>query len=208
MKQDAQTQSRAERIETLVQQVSSFSNIHARETTEELVQCILDMYGECLARILELSIQADAAGFPLVRSFTRDDLIGSLLILHGLHPVDLETRVMRALDEVRPQLVLHGGNVEFLKIEDNVAYLRLNGSCHGCPSSTVTLKQLIEGAVRKAAPDLERLDVDGVADGTTAINPDSPPGITCGVPITFVPPRRNREGAQLAVPGKSLKNGR
>jgi Fe-S cluster biogenesis protein NfuA len=208
MKQDAQVQSRAERIEKLVQEVSLFPNIHARETTEELIQCILDMYGECLARIIELSMQADAAGFPLVRSFTRDDLIGSLLILHDLHPVDLETRVLRSLDEVRPNLVLHGGNVELLKIEDNVAYLRLNGSCHGCPSSTVTLKQLIEEAVYKAAPDLERLDVEGVVGENVPVNPASPPGITCGVPVTFVPPRRNREREQLAAPGKALKNGR
>jgi Fe-S cluster biogenesis protein NfuA len=209
MKQDAERQRRAERIEMLIREVSMFTNTHARETTEELMQCILDMYGEGLARILELTMQAEEAGFPLVRAFTRDELIGSLLLIHDLHPVDLKTRIARALDEVRPRLVLHGGNVEFIRLENNVAYLRLEGSCHGCPSSTVTLKQLIEEAIYKAAPDLEGLEVEGVAGATgVAINSTNPPGITCGVPVTFVPLRRKSEEAQLAMPGKGLKDGR
>ncbi len=205
MPQDAHDY-RAERIETLIQEVSAFSDSRKRETVEELIQCILDMYGEGLARILELTMQAEAAGFPLVKSFVHDDLIGSLLLLHDLHPVDIETRIAHALDEVRPNLKAHGGNVELLKIEAGVAYLRLNGSCHGCPSSTITLKNLIEEAIYKAAPDLESIEVEGVADGTA--NSTNPPGITCGVPVTFVPPRRNKENAQLIAPGMAQRNGR
>ena len=179
MKQDAESRLRAERIETLIQEVSVFSDTHARETTEELMQCLLDMYGEGLAHILEITVQAEAAGFALVKSFARDDLVGSLLLVHDLHPVDLETRILRALDEVRPQLKLHSGNVEFVKLEDGVAYLRLEGSCHGCPSSTITLKQLIEETLLKIAPDLERLEVEGVAgaEGVTT-NTTNPQGIT------------------------------
>lgn len=209
MKQEFESKRRAERIETLIQEIRSFTNSHAREAAEELMQCILDMYGEGLARILELTMEAEEAGFPLVRAFTRDDLIGSLLLIHDLHPVDLKTRVAWALDEVRPQLVLHGGNVEFVKVEDGVAYLRLEGSCHGCPSSTITLKNLIEEALNKKAPDLEGLEVEGVVGAAgVAINTANPPDITCGVPVTFVPPRRKGEEAQLTAPGKGLKNGR
>jgi Fe-S cluster biogenesis protein NfuA len=209
MKQDAESQSRARRIEMLIQEVSMFPDTHARETAEELMQCILDMYGEGLARILEITAQAEAAGFALVKSFARDDLVGSLLLVHDLHPVDLETRVLRALDEVRPQLKLHGGDVEFVKLEDGVAYLRLEGSCHGCPSSTITLKQLIEETLLKIAPDLERLEVEGVAGAAgVTTNTANPPGITCGVPVTFVPLRRKSEEAQLTVPGKGMKDGR
>jgi Fe-S cluster biogenesis protein NfuA len=209
MKQDAESRLRAERIETLIQEVSAFSDTHARETAEELMQCLLDMYGEGLARILEITTHAEAAGFALVKSFARDDLVGSLLLVHDLHPVDLETRVLRSLDEVRPQLKLHGGNVEYVKLEEGVAYLRLEGSCHGCPSSTITLKQLIEESLYKIAPDLEGLEVEGVAGAAgVATSTTNPPGITCGVPMTFVPPRRKSEEAQLTAPGKGLKDGR
>jgi Fe-S cluster biogenesis protein NfuA len=208
MKQDAERQRRAERIEMLIQEVSSFPDTRARETTEELMQCLLDMYGEGLARILEITARAETAGQALISDFARDDVVGSLLLVHNLHPVDLQARVQQALDEVRPQLKLHGGDVEFIKLQDGVAYLRLEGSCHGCPSSTITLKRLIEEALNKIAPDLEGLEVDGVA-GTAgvAINTSSPPDITCGVPVTFVPPRRKSEEAQLTAPGKRLKVG-
>ena len=192
MQQDTHDQLRAKRIETLVQEVSTFSDPHTRETVEELLQAVLDMYGEGLARILELTMHAKVPGFELIKMFTNDELIGSLLLLHDLHPVDIKTRVTRALNEVRPYLRSHGGNVELIRVEGGVAYLRLEGSCQGCSASTITLKQTIEEAVYKAAPDLDRLEVEGVTD---------PPRVT-SMPVTFVPTRRNRESAHVMAPGK------
>ena len=61
-----------------------------------------------------------------------------------------------ALDEVRPYLASHGGDVELLGVEDGVVRLRLEGSCNGCPSSAMTLKLAIEEAIARAAPDVER----------------------------------------------------
>jgi Fe-S cluster biogenesis protein NfuA len=192
MQQDTHDQLRAERIETLVQEVSTFSDPHVRETVEELLQALLDMYGEGLARILELTRHAKVPGFELIKAFADDELIGSLLLLHDLHPVDIKTRVVRALNEVRPYLKAHGGNVELLKIEEGVAYLRLEGNCNGCAASSITLKQFIEEAIYKAVPDLDRLEVEGVTD---------PPRVTSR-PVTFVPTRRNRESVHLTVPRK------
>jgi Fe-S cluster biogenesis protein NfuA len=179
---------RAARIETLIQEVAAFPDPHARATTEELVQALLDMYGEGLARLLDRIADTEASGLALIETFADDDLLGSLLLLHGLHPIDIETRILRALDAVRPYLKSHGGNVEFIGIEDGVAHLRLEGSCHGCPSSTMTLKQTIEEAIYKAAPDLDRLEVAGVAD------PPRQP-VRVGTPVTFVPPRRQKNGS-------------
>jgi Fe-S cluster biogenesis protein NfuA/nitrite reductase/ring-hydroxylating ferredoxin subunit len=173
----------AARIEELVEQVAAFADPRARATAEELVQALLQMYGEGLARLLEITAQTEAAGLTLIDTFASDDLLSSLFLLHGLHPIAIETRVILALDEVRPYLKSHGGNVEFIKVEDGVAYMRLEGSCHGCPGSTVTLKSAIEDAIYKAAPDLDGLEVEGVTD----------PPARPGVPITFVPPRRHKE---------------
>ena len=78
-----------------------------------------------------------------------DPLVESLLLLHDLHPLDVDTRIQRALDRVRPYLGSHAAGVEYLGVgPDGVARLRLEGSCHGCPSSTVTVRLAIEGAVR------------------------------------------------------------
>ncbi len=184
MQQDMQERRRgAERIETLIQEVSAFSDPRARATAEELVQALLDMYGEGLARLLELTAQSEASGYALIETLASDDLVGSLFLLHGLHPIDIETRVAKALVGVRPYLKSHGGNVEFIRVEDGIAYLRLEGSCHGCPASTVTLKLAIEEAIYKAAPDLDGLQVEGVIDP-----PPRP-----GTPITFVPPRKRKD---------------
>ena len=184
MQQDLQEhQRRAERIEMLIQEIAEFPDPRARATTEELVQALLDMYGEGLAHILELTAQSEASGYALIETFTKNDLLSSLFLLHGLHPVDIETRIARALVDVRPYLKSHGGNVELVKVENGVAYLRLEGSCHGCPSSTITLKLAIEEAIYKVAPDLEGLQVEGVTD------PPSRPGM----PVTFVPPRRRKD---------------
>ncbi len=183
MQQDVQEhQHRAERIESLIQEVASFPDPHAREATEELLQALLDMYGEGLARVLELTEEKGAVGHALIESFLGDDLLASLFLLHGLHPIDIETRLTQALDEVRPYLKSHGGNVELLRVEDGVAYLRLQGSCHGCPSSAMTLKLAIEEAIHKAAPDLDRLEVEGVTE-------PKPPAI----PVSFVPSRRQKD---------------
>lgn len=196
MQEDMQErQRRAERIEALIQEVNEFSDPHARAIAEELVQSLLDLYGEGLARILELTVQAGAPGYTLVESLASDDLVGSLLLLHDLHPIGIETRVVNALDEVRPYLKSHGGNVELVSIEDGVACLRLEGSCHGCPSSTMTLKLTIEEAIFKAAPDLDRLEVEGVTD------PPRPPA-RVGTPVTFVPPRRQKDGSRSSSRSK------
>jgi Fe-S cluster biogenesis protein NfuA/nitrite reductase/ring-hydroxylating ferredoxin subunit len=188
MHEDMQQQRLAGRIETLIQEVEEFTDAHTRAITGELVQSLLDMYGEGLARIFELIAQVETPDYKLIETLANDDLVGSLLLLHGLHPIDIETRIVQALDGVRPYLKSHGGNVEFVGVEDGVAYLRLEGSCHGCPSSTMTLKLTIEEAIYKAAPDLDRLEVEGVAD------PPRQPGRT-GVPVTFVPSRRQKDGS-------------
>ena len=100
----------------------------------------------------------------IFEALAADELVSHLLLLHGLHPLDVETRVVRALEEVRPYLQSHGGNVELLGIEGGVARVRMQGSCDGCPSSAVTLKLAIEEAVQKAAPDLEGIEAEGVTE--------------------------------------------
>jgi len=200
MQQEAQEhRQRAQRIETLLQEIATFSDSHARVTTEELVQILLDLYGEGLAHILELTNEHTSNPL-LIEAFAKDEVIAPLLVLHGLYPVEIETRIMQALDEVRPYLKSHGGNVEFLKVEDGIAYLRLEGSCHGCPSSTVTLKTAIEEAIYKAAPDLDGLQVEG--------DTDLPPstGVRSGstMPVTFVAPRRKQAQASAQDAQNSL----
>jgi Fe-S cluster biogenesis protein NfuA len=118
------------------------------------VQAVVELYGESLRRIVELDGTAER--------LVADELVSHLLLLHDLHPVAVEARVANALEAVRPYLGSHGGDVELLSIEDGVARLRLNGTCDGCPSSAVTLKHSIETAILRAAPELDRVEADGL----------------------------------------------
>jgi Fe-S cluster biogenesis protein NfuA/nitrite reductase/ring-hydroxylating ferredoxin subunit len=159
---DQQLKERVGRIETLLDEIESFEDPTARAKTAEMVQTLLELYGEGLGRIVEMvgRLGSDDLNDELLA----DELITHLLLLHGVHPIDIETRVLGALDEVRPYLESHGGNVQFLGIESDVARVRLEGSCEGCPSSTMTLKLAIEEAIQKAAPELEGVEAEGAIE--------------------------------------------
>jgi Fe-S cluster biogenesis protein NfuA/nitrite reductase/ring-hydroxylating ferredoxin subunit len=158
---EGELRERVSRIETLLEEIEAHEDPRARARTAEMVQTLLELYGEGLGRIVEAV--GRLGGQDLKNELLEDELISHLLLLHGLHPVDVETRVLGALDEVRPYLESHGGNVQFLGIEGDVALVRLEGSCDGCPSSTMTLKLAIEEAIQKAAPELEGVQAEGVA---------------------------------------------
>lgn len=140
-----------QRIEALLDEVERLPDATARDTATELVQALLELYGEGLRRI---ALRVD------MRELAGDELIDHLLFLHGLHPVPVEERVAGALDEMRPYLDSHGGDVRLLGIEGGVVRLQLQGSCSGCPSSAVTLRHGIEEAIYRAAPDVERIEAE------------------------------------------------
>ena len=160
---DQGLQERVARIETLLGEIETLADPNARAKAAEMAQVLLELYGEGLARMMEVVAQGEESERTF-KAFAEDELVSHLLLLHGLHPLDVQTRVVQALEEVRPYLQSHGGNVELLGIEGGVARVRLQGSCDGCPSSTVTLKLAIEEAVLKAAPDLEGIEAEGVTE--------------------------------------------
>ncbi|WP_063034649.1 NifU family protein [Nocardia grenadensis] len=141
-----------DRIETLLE-ASSAGGAVARERAEELVREVAGLYGAGLARVVEL---LDPGTVELL---ARDDLVASLLLVHGLHPHGVEARVRTALDSVRPYLGSHGGDVTLVGVVDGVVRLELTGSCRSCPSSSVTLELAVEDAVRTAAPEIEAIEV-------------------------------------------------
>ena len=141
------------RVEELLDELDSVPDERARATATALVEALLDVYGEGLARLVGHVAERDDDG-TLAEALARDEQVAPLLMLHGLHPVPLEERVRAGLDEVRPYLELHGGGVDLLAIDEGVVRLALQGSCSGCPSSAITLKHAVEEAIHKAAPDV------------------------------------------------------
>lgn len=67
-------------------------------------------------------------------------------------------QIEEILDErVRPQLALHGGNIQSLSCEEGVYRFRLLGQCAGCPSADLTTEELIQEELLQAVPDLKQV---------------------------------------------------
>ncbi|MEO7398148.1 MAG: NifU family protein [Ilumatobacteraceae bacterium] len=144
-----------DRLESLLDELRSTLDLRAWELVEEAVGLVTDLYGGGLARVLDI-VSADDA-----ERIVSDDLLASLLVLHGLHPSNLEERVAAAIESVRPYMASHGGDVEVLGIDEDegVLHLRMLGSCDGCPSSAVTLQLAVKEALGKAAPEIVHIEV-------------------------------------------------
>jgi Fe-S cluster biogenesis protein NfuA len=177
MTENKEFQARADRIDALVKRVHELRDANARTTALELLQEVMDMHAAVLQRMMDMTSQAGEPGERLIDKFARDPLVSGLLVLYDLHPDDVETRVTRALEKIRPYLHSHGGDVELINIKDGVVNLRLNGSCHGCQSSAETMKSSVEQAIYEAAPEVATV----VADGMAEPEPHNTPGF---VPIT------------------------
>jgi Fe-S cluster biogenesis protein NfuA/nitrite reductase/ring-hydroxylating ferredoxin subunit len=165
---DAQWRTAGDRIQTLLDSCAA-SGAAAYERAQQLVREVVGLYGAGLERIMQLS--DDPA---LAERLATDDLVASLLLVHGLHPHDVHRRVSDALDRVRPYLGSHGGDVDLIGVADGpdgqTVRLAFTGSCKSCPSSAVTLELAVEDAVHAAAPEISSIEVV-TAEATTNVIP-------------------------------------
>ena len=125
-----------------------------RFTVQALKSAIEDLNREALRRLIR-ALKDDAAAGARLREAIGDPLLYAVLSFHGLVKAPLRERVEQALNEVRPFMAEHGGNVELvaLKPPDTIE-VRLVGSCHGCPASSQTLTEGVEKAIRAHCPEL------------------------------------------------------
>lgn len=151
--------SKIDRVEALIQELEDLGDPAVEARVRELLQVLLDLHGLALRGVLEDVYET--CGQEFIDRLADDELVGSVLLLHGLHPLSRTARVVDALENVKPYLASHGGNVELVDLdEDGTVTLRLEGSCHGCPSSQATLKYTIEEAIYAAAPDVRVIEIE------------------------------------------------
>jgi Fe-S cluster biogenesis protein NfuA/nitrite reductase/ring-hydroxylating ferredoxin subunit len=157
-----EVQSQLQSIEALVNRIENVADPALKATAKELVQSLMELHGAGIERMLEIVRQDATSGSSIIEALVRDDHVRSLLLIYGLHPDSLETRVTQALEKTRPYLKSHGGNVNLVGVDDSgTVTLRLEGNCHGCPSSSATLKLAVEEAIYEAAPDVTAILVQG-----------------------------------------------
>jgi Fe-S cluster biogenesis protein NfuA len=160
MNKIAELNSNLERLNLLLGQVEQLADPLVRRTLEEILQGVMEFHAAGITRLLE--IVGSRAPSDVLEEAGKDDLVSSLLSLYDLHPLDLTTRVEWALDQARPYLKSHGGSVELVGIDEGTVRLRLDGSCHGCPSSMATVKGSIEESIRAMVPEIGNVEVEGL----------------------------------------------
>jgi hypothetical protein len=129
---------RVRRIEELVRRLEDLPG-ESREIAQSLMEAVLELHGAGLERMMDLVFEAGDAGEATIRRFAGDDLVSSLLVLHDLHPDDIETRVQHALGKMQ-------GNAELLGVVEGIVRVRLTAS--GCG-----VRESVEAAIREAVPD-------------------------------------------------------
>lgn len=150
-------------LEQLIERLEQIKDPAAREPARGLVELILDLHGVALARLMSILAGSDGGATVMAR-LAEDDQVRPLLLLHGLHPDDMETRIRRAVEGLRPHLGVHGLRIDVTEIAAGTARLRVQPSNGATPKATIfwTLPSEIEDAIIEAAPDIGKVIIDGL----------------------------------------------
>ena len=163
MDTEKEFQEKMRRLGTLVGEIDQVPGGGSKVAARELVQLLMEVHRAGLERIMELVFQTGSesgtSGGAIIDRLGQDPIVRNLLLLYSLHPDDLETRVVRALDTVRARLRKFDSRVELVSLHEGAVQLRLHTSGHGCGSTTKDLRSIVEGGIYDLAPDLTSLTI-------------------------------------------------
>ncbi len=168
MPDDKDFRAKVQRIGELVGELENITDPELRVGAKSLVQLLLDLHAVGLERVMEIVAGDGDSGQRTIDDLGRDPLVSSLLVLYGLHPLNLESRVILAVEKIQPRVRKGGGELELLGFEGNVVRLHLQLTGHACGSTGKTLKSMVEEALYEAAPDVNSLLIEGLDEGSGA----------------------------------------
>jgi hypothetical protein len=163
--EDREFQERIQRIEELVRRLEKAPDAALRATAQELLQGVMDLHGRALDRMLTILSEHEVQAAAIIDVLGRDELVGNVLLLHGLHPEDLETRIQGALEKIESVLRGYGARAKMLGAPGGNVRLEVSG-VRSAPEARAT-KTAIEEALYQAAPDVASLTVLGLQQFST-----------------------------------------
>lgn len=152
------------RIEELIAALEAVKDPQARECAKQLVRGVLELHGAGLARLLTILVDASASGQTTVETLAQDESVGALLLLHGLHPLELAERVRQAIEKMRASLGVQGIGIELLSVGEEVVRVKLSGNGQGKNSSATRLRREIEDAIFTLAPEVAAIEIENLPD--------------------------------------------
>ena len=168
MAEDKDFPKRIQRISGLVSELDAIVDPAARSAAKQLMQLLMELHGAALERMLEVTFASGEPGKSLIDQFGCDSLVSSLLVLYGLHPDDLETRVARAVERLKPSLRKQEAELEMVSMRDGVVRLKVTMNGHSCGSTTQGLKSTVEDGIYDAAPDATEIVIEGLQEKTAS----------------------------------------
>ena len=159
MDSEKEFQEKMRRLGTLVGELDQVPGPGSKVAARELVQLLMEVHRSGLERIMELVFESGREGGAITDRFGQDPIVRNLLLLYSLHPDDLETRVVRALDTVRARLRKFDSRVELVSLNEGAVQLRIHTSGHVRGSTIKDLRSIVEGGIYDLAPDLTSLTI-------------------------------------------------
>lgn len=150
-----------DKIEEMVHRAEELSDPVARGIAVELLGAVLAFHAAATERILQIVSASGAPGTAIIDEIAKDDLTSSLLLLHDLHPADLETRVARAIHKLQDMFASLGAKLSLLAVDGDTVRLRFDSSrtWSGAP-----VKASVENAIFQAAPEIATVIIEGLKE--------------------------------------------
>jgi Fe-S cluster biogenesis protein NfuA len=156
MIEEQQVRKQAQEIERLIREFETIKDPDLREKVVTLVQSLMAFHAAGIERLMKMIRDHGPASLSMLDDLANDNLVGSLLLLYGVHPLSMEVRVEQAIDRLRTNAILNGGKVEILGISDGIVRLRVQNQ-KNCQSSKQVLRTAVEEALYEAAPDVSEI---------------------------------------------------
>jgi Fe-S cluster biogenesis protein NfuA len=165
---DGEFHEQVRQLGRLVAQFEQLPDSAAKTAGKELLQLLMDVHGRGLERAIEIVFDAGNFAPGIIDKLGQDPIVGNLLLLYSLHPDELETRVHKAIEHMRPRLRKLSCTVELERVQENRVHVRLTTSGHGCGSSAGDLRSIVEDVMYEFAPDVTSLEIAGLEEPTPA----------------------------------------
>jgi len=149
----------------------------AKRKALDLKQSLEAFHKVGLTKIVQ-RLKADPQGKALLYELVDIPEVYALLLMHGIVRPSIPNRVRQVIDNVRPYMQSHGGDVELVEVQQDTVYLRLHGACNGCSMSAVTLREGVEEALRESVPEIQNIEVLPNEPGPAMISIDAIPVLT------------------------------
>jgi hypothetical protein len=143
----------AERIDDLLRELDTIADSRVQSVARELIQSVTELHASGLERVLEMLSESGTPCNQVIDRLGEDQLVGPLMALHGLHPLELPDRVARAVKGF-------GSEAQLLVIDDGNVRVRLRSQPQGCGATAGGARAALEDAIYNAAPDLVSLSIE------------------------------------------------